>query len=119
MSFLIEARGHVRIKSSGSAKDMAGGSSIPKSSLANGLGKRIQLNAAVFGFFKNHPQMSKGIEMGCEKGRNLIWLAEQEKQLQLLGFDFSFSAIHTVEQRSRARGYEDRIQFEVKDATQA
>ncbi len=54
-----------------------------------------------------------GLEMGCGKGRNVIWLAEQGVQMH--GFDFSQTAV--AEAKRRAANVE-RVSFRVADATQ-
>ena len=46
---------------------------------------------------KNHKKL-KGIEMGCGKGRNVIWLAKQG--IDMTGFDFSKEAIKESIKRS-------------------
>jgi SAM-dependent methyltransferase len=57
---------------------------------------------------------ARGIEMGCGKGRNVIWLAEQG--IDMIGFDFAPSAI--AEAKRRAMEAEaSHASFEVADAT--
>jgi len=55
---------------------------------------------------------ASGIEMGCGKGRNLIWLAE--RGVSMSGFDFSDVAI--TEAKRRAAKVEG-ASFQVADAT--
>lgn len=63
---------------------------------------------------KKFPPLS-GIEMGCGKGRNSIWLAEQGASMT--AFDFSTAAIKEATKRaSRARTPHD-VHFSVHDAT--
>jgi SAM-dependent methyltransferase len=54
-----------------------------------------------------------GLEMGCGKGRNVIWLAE--KGLEMSGFDFSPAAIEEAKKRAAENGV--AAQFAVGDAT--
>jgi ubiquinone/menaquinone biosynthesis C-methylase UbiE len=61
------------------------------------------------------PQGARGIEMGCGKGRNVIWLAR--KGFEMSGFDFSPSAIAEARRRVQEAGV-DKTQFVVADATQ-
>ena len=61
---------------------------------------------------KNIPH-EKGIEMGCGKGRNAIWLAK--KGVQMTGFDFSPAAIALSKQRAEAADV--HASFQVADAT--
>lgn len=57
----------------------------------------------------------KGIEMGCGKGRNTIWLSKQPG-VEMTGFDFSDAAI--AEAKKRAADVGSSAQFVVMDATQ-
>jgi ubiquinone/menaquinone biosynthesis C-methylase UbiE len=57
----------------------------------------------------------KGIEMGCGKGRNVIWLAKQG--IAMTGFDFSPSAIQEARKRPKKSEKNDNITFLVHDAT--
>lgn len=59
-------------------------------------------------------QELRGLEMGCGKGRNCIWLAQQS--VNMTGFDFSENAIK--EARQRALGI-NNVKFIVHDATAA
>jgi ubiquinone/menaquinone biosynthesis C-methylase UbiE len=51
--------------------------------------------------------------MGCGKGRNCIWLAEQG--VQMSGFDFSATAIRVAKERAVSRDV--AVEFSVMDAT--
>src|SRR3989344_5032019 len=62
---------------------------------------------------RNAPHV-RGIEMGCGKGRNVIWLAEQG--VNMYGFDFSSVAID--EAKNRAAGV-SHASFQTTDATKA
>lgn len=62
---------------------------------------------------KNDLPRSKGIEMGCGKGRNSIWLAGQG--VEMTGFDFSPTAIH--EAKRRADAGKTNLTLIVQDAT--
>ncbi len=57
----------------------------------------------------------KAVEMGCGKGRNCIWLAEQG--LEATGFDFSNAAIEEAKRRAQVRGFAEKAKFVVQDAT--
>lgn len=57
----------------------------------------------------------KGVEMGCGKGRNAIFLAEQG--IDMTGFDFSRVAIEEATKRVVDAGVQDRAHFVVQDAT--
>ncbi len=61
---------------------------------------------------KKHHKKIKGIEMGCGKGRNVIWLAKQG--IEMTGFDFSKNAIK--EAISRAGKEKVATKFLVHDA---
>jgi SAM-dependent methyltransferase len=57
-----------------------------------------------------------GIEMGCGKGRNAIWLAEQG--VRMTAFDFSEKAIAEAKRRSKVTNLlDDQPHFLVHDAT--
>lgn len=58
-----------------------------------------------------------GIEMGCGKGRNVIWLAEQKESKEVYGFDFSESAIKVARKRAEEKGVKSKVKFFVGDAT--
>ncbi len=60
----------------------------------------------------NLPRES-GIEMGCGKGRNVIWIAEHG--VQMSGFDFSPVAIEEARMRATEAGLESAT-FTVADA---
>lgn len=53
-----------------------------------------------------------GVEMGCGKGRNSLWLAKQGTSVE--AFDFSSTAIEEARKRSHD---EDRVHFQIHDAT--
>lgn len=58
-----------------------------------------------------------GLEIGCGKGRNSIWLAEQG--VEMIGCDFAASAIKEATLRAHKRNLTtDSIQFLVQDVTQ-
>ncbi len=59
-----------------------------------------------------------GIEMGCGKGRNVIWLAKQPNIAQVHGFDFSSSAIVEAQKRALEEKVESKALFVVADATE-
>lgn len=59
-----------------------------------------------------------GLEMGCGKGRNAIWLAQEPYIAKVHGFDFSEHAITEAKQRSIKAGVSGKIQFDVMDATE-
>ena len=58
----------------------------------------------------------KGLEMGCGKGRNSIWLAQQGVAMN--AFDFSPFAIEEAKKRFAAISSEVSLHFCVHDATQ-
>ena len=67
-------------------------------------------------FLANRGLLSgKGIELGCGKGRNTIWLAEQG--YEMWGFDFSPAAIKEAE--NRAAVISGRTHFLMQDAAEA
>jgi ubiquinone/menaquinone biosynthesis C-methylase UbiE len=51
-------------------------------------------------FLQQIPGEKIGIEMGCGKGRNVIWLSQQQNIRRMYGLDFSHNAI--TEAQSRA-----------------
>ena len=51
----------------------------------------------------------RGIEMGCGKGRNSIWLAKQGANMT--AFDFSSIAIDEAQKRSVVAGTESNTHF--------
>lgn len=59
----------------------------------------------------------KGIEMGCGKGRNVIWLAKQG--VQMMGFDFSPRAIIVAKERAKKEGVVTKTTFLIKDSTKS
>lgn len=68
-------------------------------------------------FLKDKGSNLKGIEMGCGKGRNAIWLAEQDEIQKMFAFDFSPKAIEIANIRLKAKGLENKIECYVGDAT--
>lgn len=58
-----------------------------------------------------------GIEMGCGKGRNVIFLAAQKENKKVYGFDFSPAAISIAQERAKKAGVQSRVDFSVGDAT--
>ena len=60
----------------------------------------------------------RGVEMGCGKGRGVIWLAQQEKVEHMSGFDFSEVAISEAKERATKGGVSDKTDFVVADATE-
>ena len=58
-----------------------------------------------------------GVEMGCGKGRNVIWLAQQSLFSKVYGFDFSEIGIEKSKQRAEEAGVSRKVQFDVMDAT--
>lgn len=65
-------------------------------------------------FLKDKMYVS-GLELGCGKGRNVIWLAQQG--VNMSGFDFSPTAIAEAKERACVAGVEDKASFLVQDAT--
>lgn len=70
-----------------------------------------------FLWLKQHQQFDifKGIEMGCGKGRNVIFLAKNG--IQMTGFDFTESAIVEAKNRSQRQKLQHKTKFLVHDAT--
>ncbi len=60
-----------------------------------------------------------GVEMGCGKGRNVMWLAQQPVCTKVFGFDFSDVAIDVAKTRAAEDGASEKTQFDVMDATQS
>ncbi|MBI2483717.1 class I SAM-dependent methyltransferase [Candidatus Uhrbacteria bacterium] len=56
-----------------------------------------------------------GIEMGCGKGRNSIWLAKQG--VKMTAFDFSENAIAEAKKRAKESNVDKKVNFTVQDAT--
>ncbi len=65
---------------------------------------------------KNAKDLS-GLEMGCGKGRNVIWFAKEDIVLKASGFDFSENAIREAKRRSDADGVAGKTDLRVADAT--
>lgn len=67
-------------------------------------------------WMSKHPEFAKGrgLEIGCGKGRNCIWLAQQG--VDMTGLDFAESAI--AEATRRAGGI-DSVRFAEQDVTEA
>lgn len=63
---------------------------------------------------RNPEQNYTGIEMGCGKGRNSIWLAQQG--IKMNAFDFSSNAIAEAKKRAQQSDTKN-IHFNVCDAT--
>lgn len=59
---------------------------------------------------------TNAIEMGCGKGRNSIWLAQQG--LNVDAFDFSAIAIKEANNRANAANISEKVNFHIHDATQ-
>lgn len=57
----------------------------------------------------------KSIELGCGKGRNVVWLAKQG--IESTGIDFSKSAIGEAQRRAVKSEMEDKTHFFFHDAT--
>lgn len=66
--------------------------------------------------FLKDKEHTSGLELGCGKGRNVIWLAQQK--VNMSGFDFSPTAIAEAKERAHAAGVGDEASFLVQDATQ-
>ena len=67
---------------------------------------------------KLEPGTLRGIEMGCGKGRNAIWLAEQG--IAMSAFDFSEVGIAEAKKRAQEASLtEETLSFAVHDATEA
>lgn len=58
----------------------------------------------------------RGVEMGCGKGRNVIWLAAQG--VRMSGFDVSPIAIDEARRRAIASGAKERVDLRAADATE-
>ena len=58
-----------------------------------------------------------GLEMGCGKGRNVIWCAEQPEVLHMTGFDFSSVAIEEAKRRAEKADVSVKTRFIIMDAT--
>lgn len=58
-----------------------------------------------------------GIEMGCGKGRNVIYLTAQKENKKVYGFDFSPAAVQIAKERAEKAGVSRKAEFAVGDAT--
>lgn len=58
-----------------------------------------------------------GLEMGCGKGRNVMWLAKKQLIAKVHGFDFSSVAIEEAKNRAAIRNMTKKTEFKVMDAT--
>lgn len=70
-----------------------------------------------YDFLKQVPGEKIGIEMGCGKGRNVIWLAQQESIRTMCGLDFSVHAIEEAKKRVEAAAV-GNASFYVQDVTE-
>jgi len=71
-----------------------------------------------FNFLKSTGEKNmQGVEMGCGKGRNAIWLAEQGEIQKMDAFDFSPAAIAEAKKRALEAGTDNKVEFKVQDAT--
>jgi len=70
-----------------------------------------------YDFLQSRPGNQVGIEMGCGKGRNVIWLALQPRIAHMTGLDFSPAAIKEAEVRAEKAGA-TRASFAVQDITE-
>ncbi len=70
-------------------------------------------------FIKDKGENFVGIEMGCGKGRNSIWLAEQNEVKKMTGFDFSPKAVEIALGRAKEKSLNEKVNFFVGDATVA
>lgn len=69
-------------------------------------------------WLKNRGETDKylsGLEMGCGKGKSVIWLAVNG--VNMLGFDFSPKAVEVAKLRAKEAGVQDKTKFYVQDAT--
>src|SRR6266516_4757941 len=55
----------------------------------------------------------QGLEMGCGKGRSVIWLTQQG--VAMTGFDFSPKAISVAKERAKKVGVEKKATFLLQD----
>jgi SAM-dependent methyltransferase len=56
-------------------------------------------------------------DVGCGLGASTILMAQAYPRSRFIGFDYHRGSIETARERSRAAGVEDRVQFEVANAT--
>ncbi|HYC34461.1 MAG TPA: class I SAM-dependent methyltransferase [Candidatus Paceibacterota bacterium] len=59
----------------------------------------------------------KGLEMGCGKGRNVMYLAKQSQVKEMTGFDFSLTAIKEAKRRAEEANISN-VEFLTMDATE-
>jgi ubiquinone/menaquinone biosynthesis C-methylase UbiE len=71
---------------------------------------------ARFWDFLKDKNNAAGIEIGCGKGRNVIWLAEQGADMH--GLDFSSAAIAAAKKRAAEAGAGKSAAFLVQDVTE-
>jgi len=81
--------------------------------------RKVSSSIPPFFKFLRSQKLSKlsGIEMGCGKGRNVIWCAGQPEVTKMTGFDFSSVAIEEAEKRAHEAGVSEKTRFSVMDAT--
>lgn len=72
----------------------------------------------LMGWLQKNPQykVQRAIELGCGKGRNVIWLADQGLEM-VSGIDFSPAAIKEAQKRAIEAGVKDKTDFRMQDAT--
>lgn len=58
----------------------------------------------------------RGLEFACGKGRNVIWLAQQDAVQKMDGFDFSVVAVTEAIKRAAEVDEDSRTSFKVHDA---
>lgn len=63
---------------------------------------------------RHNADVGSGIEMGCGKGRNSIWLAQQG--VAMTGFDFSSHAIQEAKKRAQEAGVKKNLHLLIHDA---
>jgi ubiquinone/menaquinone biosynthesis C-methylase UbiE len=68
-------------------------------------------------FLEKIPGVKAGIEMGCGKGRNVIWLAQQKTVASMAGFDFSKNAIREATIRAKEADISSKVSLFTADAT--
>lgn len=65
---------------------------------------------------KTHCRLRTAIDVGCGKGRNSLYLADQG--LEVTAMDFTPSAIHALENTAKERGLAERIRPVIHDVTE-